>query len=88
MFPNSYFFAVNGADSEIPQNIIFVGYNGSETIHFTAANVTGNKNPIIAGLAEKQIDISKFDLSSHAMLTDDFAPVEYLTAKELERLGY
>lgn len=83
VFDNSYFFAVRSPHGTDLQNIIFIGYNGTEKIDVASSRVRGNSNPIIAGLSQKEINIGQFDLSLFPLLTDDFSPVEYLTAKEL-----
>ena len=85
-FPNSYYFAVNSTSSQTPQNIIFAGYNSDAKINIDDPALKENKNPIIGGLAEKEIDIASFDLSKYPVLTDDFSPVEYLTAQELKKI--
>lgn len=83
VFNNSYFFAVTDPTHLGLQNIIFVGYNGDNIINVNDKVIKDNINPIISGLSQKKIDLSKFNFSSHYMLTDDFSPVEYLTSKEL-----
>jgi predicted membrane-bound spermidine synthase len=83
VFPNSYFFAVNDTHSELPQNIIFLGINGSKTIDFAKAQT--NTNPILKNLTQKNIDISKMDFSDQLILTDDFSPVEYLASRVFSR---
>jgi spermidine synthase len=88
VFPNSYFFAVRGLDYSAPQNIIFVGYDGPEQVNFSSSTIKRDKNPIIAELAAHQIDPEKLNLGRYTLLTDDFSPVEYLTAQELARLHY
>ncbi len=88
IFTNSYFFAVNSPESSDLQNIIFIGYNSTSNINFENPKIKKNKNAIISSLAEKEINLSKFDFSLYPILTDDFAPIEYLTAKELKNSQY
>ncbi len=88
VFGNSYFFAVVSPSLATGQNIIFVGYNGMDKLDVASPKIKEDKNPIISGLANRQIDISKFNLSSQPILTDNFAPVDYLIAKELEQSHY
>lgn len=83
VFENSYFFAVNSPDYPGLQNIIFVGYNSQHRVDMGDVSIRKDKNPIISHLSGQQINISKIDFSPYPILTDDFAPVEYLTAKEL-----
>ena len=85
VFPNSYFFAVESPEKTTLQNIILVGYTGSKKIDLSAAALLQNTNPIIRSLQNKAIDVDKFDLSPYQILTDNFSPVEYLTAKVLQR---
>ncbi len=85
VFPNSYFFAVESPHTTDSQNIIFVGYNSDTRIDFDSPNIRGHEDPIIQSLADKAINLERFDLSLYPVLTDDFSPVEYMTAKVLKR---
>lgn len=85
VFPNSYFFAVETPERTESQNIIFVGYNSDEKINVTSSAVTGHQDPILRSLQNKIIDVKRFDLSPYPILTDNFSPVEYLTAQVLQR---
>ena len=51
----------------------------------SAASILQNQNPIIRSLRDKVINLDRFDLSPYPILTDNFSPVEYLTAKVLQR---
>ncbi len=86
VFDNSYFFAVNSPDSTKPQNIIFVGYNGNNLIDVNSKEIKKNKNSIISNLSEKEIDLNKFNLSNYPILTDNYAPVDYLISKEFKNM--
>ncbi len=77
VFPNSYFFAVDSPTSTRAQNIIFVGYNSTSTINFSAPTVLQSTDPLIAGLSAHRIDPDRFDLSATPLFTDNYAPVEY-----------
>lgn len=83
VFPNSYFFAVNDKNSLAPQNIIFLGIQSDKKIDFN--DLAHFSNPILQNLASKKIDISQVDFSKHQVLTDDFAPVEYMVSRVLAR---
>lgn len=80
-FPNSYFFAVESPERRGGQNIIFLGINGNKKIDLNGKDVLENKNPTIKNLAIHNIDLNNFDFSRHKILTDDYAPVEYLVGK-------
>ncbi len=86
VFDNSYFFAVESRDSAKVQNIIFVGYNGSQKFNFDTPQVKKNKNEIISGLSGKMINVDEIDFFRYPILTDNFAPVDYLISKEFENM--
>ena len=69
-FPQSYFFAIKSPETQELQNFIFVGHNSERTIDFEGSEFQG-----------KLIDTNRFDFEPHPLLTDNFAPVEYLTAQ-------
>jgi len=79
VFPNSYFFAVNSPKSLAAQNLIFVGYNSNKIINFNPGSLERFSDPFISSLPEKLIDLAQIDLSPYQVLTDNFAPVEYLS---------
>lgn len=83
-FPNSYFFAVNTPENIDTQNIIFVGYNSSQQVNLNVPSILQNPNPIIRNLPKKLIDLERYDLSPYPILTDNYAPVEDLTADVLQ----
>jgi hypothetical protein len=87
VFPNSYFFAVESvARTDQVQNITLVGYNSSRRVDVAAPPVTTDPNPIVRFLRFRVLDVDRrFELSPYAVLTDDFSPVEYLTARVLRR---
>ncbi len=82
VFKNSYLFAVDSPDKKVLQNFILVGLkNDSQEIDFRNKIVLENKNDIIRNLPKKLVDLESLRLDSAFILTDDFAPIEYLTAK-------
>ncbi|MDP2741396.1 MAG: fused MFS/spermidine synthase, partial [bacterium] len=86
VFNNSYFFAVESLKKSGAQNIIIVGYNSDKKIDLNNSLIANHQDPIINSLKDKAIDVDKINLSSQLILTDNFAPVEYLTAKVLKRV--
>ncbi len=80
VYPNSYFFAVDTLEKSSLQNIIMVGYNGEEGIDLLSVDTT---EPFLSQLPSHLIDINKYDLSSHTIFTDDYAPVEYFISRRL-----
>ncbi|PIP73582.1 MAG: hypothetical protein COW88_01435 [Candidatus Lloydbacteria bacterium CG22_combo_CG10-13_8_21_14_all_47_15] len=85
VFPNSHFFAVGSPEQVSAQNIIFVGHNSGTKIDITGVALEMYDEPVFRNLALHEIDISRFDLSAHQLLTDDFSPSEYLAAQVLKR---
>ncbi|OGZ66304.1 MAG: hypothetical protein A3C50_01360 [Candidatus Staskawiczbacteria bacterium RIFCSPHIGHO2_02_FULL_43_16] len=85
VFENSYFFAVQAPDAPSSQNIIFLGINGNKTIDFQSPAVAKNTNPILKNLGLHQIDMAQIDFSKHREITDNYAPVEYLVSKIINR---
>ncbi len=83
VFPNCYFFAVNSPDLKHSQNIIFVGLNNNKKIDFGDKLISDNPDKIISRAGGKLVDLSNIDFSQYTELTDNYAPVEYLTAKVL-----
>jgi len=84
VFPNSYFFAVNSPDIKATQNIIFLGFNSDQTINFSESKIKNNPDKIISQAGEKLIGFGQIDFSLYNRLSDNYAPVEYLTAKVLD----
>lgn len=85
IFPNSYFFAVGSPQLNSPQNIIFMGISGSTRINFESTDIKNSKDYIINTLAKKNIDISSTDFTQYQEITDNFAPVEYMVSRVLNR---
>jgi len=87
VFPNSYFFAVESAErTDQLQNITLVGYHSDRRVDVFSPPVTTHPDQLIRFLRYKVVDVDKrFELSSYPVLTDNFSPVEYLTARVLRR---
>jgi spermidine synthase len=87
VFPNSYFFAVESPEkTALVQNITLVGYNSARRVDMTSPPVTTSPDALIRFVRYKQLDVERrFELSPYPVLTDRFSPVEYLTARVLQR---
>jgi spermidine synthase/MFS family permease len=87
VFPNSYYFAVESPEKvDLLQNITLAGSNGDTRFDVAAPPVTTNPDPLIRFLRYKVLDVGRrFELTPYPVLTDDYAPVEYLTARVLRR---
>ena len=85
VFPNSYFFAVEDPQHTATQNIIVVGVNSETSTDLQSAAITAHPDPIIRSLASQRIDPKRFELSAYPLLTDDYSPVEYMSAQLVNR---
>ncbi len=72
-------------ESKKLQNVVFLGTNSDLVLDFNDPLITSNYNPIISELEQKHIDIAAFDLSSHSVFTDDYAPIEFYIAAMLRK---
>jgi len=86
VFPNSYFFAVAWPEKTDSQNVMLVGYNSDTPIDLNSPAILADRDPLIRFLSSKLIDVGRrFELSPYPVLTDNFSPVEFLTAQVLRR---
>jgi spermidine synthase len=87
VFPNTYFYAVDSPEkTDLLQNITLVGYNSDRRVDVFAPPVTTNPDELIRFLRFKVIDVTaRFELSPYPILTDNFSPIEYVTARVLRR---
>ena len=86
VFPNSYFFALESPTSIEPQNMIFVGYKGKERLNLNDPKITASENSLFRALPSQIIDIDRLNLEKHLLLTDNFAPVDYMAAQLIHQL--
>ena len=85
IFQNSYFFALTSPTSKKLQSFIFLGLNSNEKINFDDVKIKSQQDKIIRDLSNKLIYLSQRNLSAYPILTDNYAPIEYLTAQVLRR---
>jgi glutaminyl-peptide cyclotransferase len=82
VFPETYVFAVDSIDTPNTQNIIVLGVNGATSpkpFVFPSSAPT----PLPVHLLSHLVPLDRYDLDRVPILTDDFSPVEYMTAKTL-----
>ena len=84
VFPNGYYIATQKQDYDDYQNVIFIGYNSDEKIDFDTLTIREHENPIISNLPEHLVNIDSLDLEEHILFTDNYAPVDFLTAKAIK----
>lgn len=82
VFPQSEFIALNPSELASIQNILFWGVNdASWRFNANDPKILDAEAEEIRTLVQNRIDLSKIYMKSHKILTDDYAPVEYLVVK-------
>lgn len=87
VFPNSYVFATKSPTSTEPQNIIFVGWRSDTVANLNSPAVLADKNPLVRSLGEKLVNLDSIDFSRYTIFTDNYAPVEYYSARFLAQVA-
>ncbi len=88
VFPQVYVIATVDPGSEELQNFIFIGHNSSNPDKRTdlrQAAAVEFAYPMLRGVAALELRPADALLNSHALLTDDFAPVEHYAANAIRR---
>jgi spermidine synthase len=87
-FPQVYVIATVGPESEELQNFIFIGHNVSnpdQRIDLREAAAVEFAYSMLQGVAALELRPTDALVNSHAVLTDDYAPVEYYAANAIRR---
>jgi spermidine synthase len=87
-FPQVYVIATQGAGREDLQNFIFIGHNASrpaERVDLRRAAAMEFAYPMLQGVAAQELRVADALLDGHAVLTDDYAPVEHYAANAIRR---
>lgn len=85
VFPQVYMFAVQSPVESGAQNIIAVGSMRHERLDMFDGRWRANPNPLVAEIASHYVDTKAKRLDAYTVLTDDYAPVDYLAAKVLPK---
>ena len=88
VFPQVYAIATVSPGSEELQNFILIGHNASNRdrrIDLRRAAAVDFAYPMLKGVAALELRPADASLDSHAVLTDDYAPVEYYAANAIRR---
>jgi hypothetical protein len=81
VFPKGQFFAMNDPKSRLLQNIMFIACKDSAScVDPCAKALHQSQDLIISTLCDRSIEISSENLTNHTLLTDDYAPVEWLNS--------
>lgn len=79
VFPSGRFYAMDKRDSTVVQNVMFIGCKTDPCIDACSSAMKRSSDPILATLCERAVPVSSADLEEHPILTDDYAPVEWLS---------
>ena len=85
VFDNHYLFATKSPASYDGQNFVMVGINGDQRFDFTDSQIVDHPNSVIRQLSEHMVDLDRFDLASYPVMTDDYAPVDTMSAALIRR---
>lgn len=85
VFPQVYVFAVISPTESMVQNIIAVGSKRSQRIDINQLDLQNNNQKVIRELAAHAIDLSRVPLDNQLVLTDDYAPVDFLVSGVLPK---
>ena len=82
VFPNMYVFTESPGSTKV-QNIMLVGVNNETVLDLESAIAEHASSSFLTTLPDKTVDLNRFELSPYMVLTDDYAPSDYLTAKTI-----
>lgn len=85
VFPQVYVFAVRDPFDTSVQNIIAVGSNSETRVDVNDAKWRTSAYPTVREIAGHYVDTGRISLADYPILTDNYAPVDYLTAKVLPK---
>lgn len=81
VFPNGRFYAMEDPKRTAIQNVIFIACKSGACIAPCSSAFKNNPDPILSTLCEREVPVRMEDLTMHPMLTDDYAPVEWLAVR-------
>ena len=81
VFPKGRFYAITEPHTTELQNVMFVGCKADSCVDPCSAPLKKSPDPILSTLCSREISVNAQDLEGHVLLTDDYAPVEWLTHK-------
>ncbi|MDA1208643.1 MAG: fused MFS/spermidine synthase [bacterium] len=86
VFNNIYIFSSEDQGYDEVQNVAFVAFAGDTEVDFCSTTYTRHRDSFFQGLCNRLVDLSTYDLSQQIVLTDNYAPVEYLTSSWAEKV--
>jgi spermidine synthase len=85
VFPQVYVFAVNSPTEAGAQNIIAVGSMNSKRLEMSDTRWMASSHSVVANAPSHHVDTQLLTLDDYTLLTDNYAPVDYLAAKVLPK---
>jgi spermidine synthase len=85
VFPQVYVFAVDSPVEAGVQNIIAVGSMSQKRLDMSYASWRSGSHSVVANAPSHYVDTQRFSLDEYTILTDDYAPVDYLASKVLPK---
>lgn len=85
VFPQVYLFAVESPYSTDTQNLIAIGSMSPERLDLSDVRWRASSNSVIADAPDHYVDTERMGLSRYPILTDDYAPVDFLASKVLPK---
>ncbi|MCB0360861.1 MAG: M28 family peptidase, partial [Bdellovibrionales bacterium] len=87
VFPNSYFFAADSPAALRSQNILFVGLPDDAAFRLDQETLDSLGGAFFPTLRAHLVAPGRYSLQRHLQLTDDYAPVDYLTSRLLREVS-
>ena len=86
VFDSTYFFASEDMEYDEVQNVAFLAFMSDVDIDFCSSAYANHRDVFFRGLCDRLVDMSTYDLSKQIILTDNYAPVEYLTSSFVHKI--
>lgn len=84
VFENNYLFAIESPTAKEAQNLIFVGINGTARLNFNHDAFLKSRYKVLQDLASHVTVVNSQLLKSYPLLTDDYAPIDYMMSQMLD----
>ena len=85
VFPQVYVFAVRDPFAASAQNIIVVGSNDPKRLDANDTRWRKSPHQVVRDIAGHYVATERISLDKYPILTDNYAPVDYLASKVLPR---
>lgn len=78
VFPEGRFYGIQNPSGFEIQNVIFIACKSDACIDPCSSVFKRSSDPVLSTLCEREVKVDPADLAMHPLLTDDYAPVEWL----------